>query len=278
MKRQSKFLYRNTHGVYYFRMRIPRPLPYLLNSTEIKLSLKTRDLSTALRRRENLRLYLQPYFAEMIVTMEQYAPTLSYELWGNQHTDTLQQAQRKLEKALRLKRHAETRPDGDFVASDPFLLKSDSLRRAKANRQTDIEVCEQIIDGIESAINARLYSTPLFDQLRAGANDIPPAATPVDHQSAQTPVPCVPPKLAPNTHALRLSVMIDDYKRWQIKDGVWTEATLHKTVPKLDLLIEILGDCDVRAIDRTDARLVKGVLPKLPNNSFILPDCRRRIS
>jgi hypothetical protein len=283
MKQVSKHLYRNANGNYYFRIAVPVHQRILLGKHEVKFSLKTKELCSALKARETYRAFFELRFHETNNTMTStavVAPTqpqlkVRYHFNGTAYCQTIEEVTETLQELhttksaledqvsrfytqLRIEQTTEpgmpTEPS-PFSAAPPSNGELDDI-------QADIDYANAHIKAIERGLQTQVDIRDSVNRLIVVAGH----QTLSDQQNTvlgQTAAPAPAPTPTQTFTILKLAAR---FIRWKKSANNWSEANRKYVRPKLKLLIEILGNRDVHQLTRDDAQYVFTTLQRLPLN------------
>ncbi len=223
----SSYISRHSSGLFYFRVIVPVDLRATVGRTEIRRSLKTRDYFVALSKVGAYLRATQQYLRDL-----RMADDIDLGFLKNIRTSKFEIKERYL-------------PDGSkeiISRIDPAAIEA--LKSAGLTGEQIAEVGKAVF--AKKAVEAAApYPTPT-----------PTAVQP-------------PPELEPeNVNSAPLSSYVEPYLEYRLKHGhkPWQESTVLEHRPKFELLIQILGDLSVTAINESKARYFIETVRRLPRN------------
>jgi len=269
MKRHSQNLYLSKSGIYYFRTTVPKGVRMICGCSEIKKSLATRDQQKARFEAELFRLYFTLYFEGlnkgMINDNPPIKPLINYIENGKLCTVSPQEARHRLEQLYLLQQINSCAEQLTPTANLDTCINNASGEPLTQDEELPPSETAKTILSIETAVDALTQIAERFNRLTEALGTSPGHRyIASDHAQASGLQPRQPSLAAATPYTL--SDLITDYKRSQIAECKWSSRTSEKNTPKLNLLLEILGNLEMTDINRSSARLVQDTLQKLPPN------------
>jgi integrase len=283
MKRTSKYLFRNGHGVYYFRMRVPQPLCQTLGTNEIRFSLKTKARRSALQAREAYHAFFERHFQEynnpVIPTAPNTQPQshvdIYYHFEGVAHSLTLDEAAKRLRELHANKSDLDDKASSFYhqqrieQTTDHELLVNPS----RFNRipclgemdqiEADIKYASDHIKAIELGLETEARIVEQIHRLAVITGHAPPTTTQhagIEHSPAANN-PSISRTLTPSR---LLSEAIENYGDWQCDTDTWKQSTHKDIMAKLRLLVRLIGDRDITEVDEGAALFALKALKNWP--------------
>jgi len=267
------YLAQSRHGIFYFRIAIPKPLRTLFGAREIKHSLKTRTRRTAIP----LARLCTTHYETLFATLQEHPVTYleMKQLLRDAQASLLATLKSRLEidgpltRADRTEVVAELKVLRTFVAGNDYPPKARTLADdilAHAKRQLPPtspsyqRFCVETAKMLDALFQAYLAHSEALDGYTGTVTPSPAMA------SAQPPLPAHSPQAAAQTPGVGVRQVIEEYCAEKRRAGVWTAKTEHEHQAVYDLFLNIAGDGPIERMSFDTARNYKTVLLKLPPN------------
>ena len=278
MIHSDSYLYCSRHGIYYFRVLVPKDMREEIQKFEYRCSLRTRDVRVARTMARALRVCFEAQLQGIrlsMITWEQLRkaldetlerllaqereklrregpyPPIADGIWKH---DTIPNFQRAIEDISTL-RSNQTNVPTEAIPEFAANLADGILR----TRKIDLDKANDLF-ALFCEATVRMWLE--FTQQRIVLNDearhfkIPqtwsPSASP---HSLQVEPPGTP-----------ISEVADKYRKEMMAGGNWTAKTESEYRAAHQLLINVVNDMPIAIVDHPTAQYFKEILVKLPSN------------